>query len=133
VVQLRHLAPLADARAESPPESVLRLHWYEASGLPAPVPQLWVHDDGYARYRVDVGNEDLRYGAEYDGRWFHEDKQADAERRAWLEQDGGWVIDAFVDADIYPRGDPTTRLQQGALRARRRSGRWVPQGRFLPQ
>ena len=131
VVQLRHLAPLADPRAESPPESVLRLHWLEASGMPRPTPQVWVHDDGYARYRVDVGNPELRYGAEYDGRVFHEDEEADEERREWLDETGGWVIDAFVDADIFPRGDPTTRLQHGAYVARRRSGLWVPQGSFL--
>ncbi|WP_432478508.1 type IV toxin-antitoxin system AbiEi family antitoxin domain-containing protein [Nocardioides sp. GXQ0305] len=131
VVQLRHLAPLADPRAESPPESVLRLHWLEASGMPSPEPQVWVHDGDYARFRVDVGNEELRYGAEYDGRAFHEDDAADAERRAWLDLVGGWVIDTFVDVDIYPRGDPTTRLQHGAYLARRRSGLWVPQGRYL--
>jgi hypothetical protein len=132
VVQLRHLVPLADPRPESPPESVLRLHWLEASGMPAPEPQVRVHDDdGYARFRVDVGNEDLRYGAEYDGRVFHDDEEADAARREWLHADGGWVIDVFVDADIYPRGDPTTRLQHGAYLARRRSGLWVPQGRYL--
>jgi hypothetical protein len=131
VVQLRHLAPLADPRAESPPESVLRLHWLEASGMPAPEPQVWVHDEGYPRFRVDVGNAKLRYGAEYDGRAFHEDEEADTERRAWLDEAGGWVIDVFADADIYPRGDPTTRLQHGAYLARRRSGLWVPQGRFL--
>lgn len=131
VVQLRHLAPLADPRAESPPESVLRLHWLEASGMPPPEPQVWVHDDGYPRFRVDVGNDDVKYGAEYDGRVFHEDDEADAERREWLDVAGGWVIDAFVDAEIYPRGDPTTRLQHGAYLARRRSGLWVPQGRYL--
>ena len=131
VVQLRHLVPLADPRPESPPESVLRLHWLEASGMPPPEPQVWVHDGDHARYRVDVGNDDLRYGAEYDGAAFHDDDQADGERREWLDEEGGWVIDVFVDADIYPRGDPTTRLQHGAYLARRKSGLWVPQGRYL--
>lgn len=131
VVQLRTLAPLADPRAESPPESVLRLHWLEAPGLPPPEPQVWVHDHGAARYRIDLGNEDLRYGAEYDGRLFHEDEEADERRRRWLDVDGDWTIDAFTDDDIYPRGDPTTRLRQGADLARQRSGRWVPQGLYL--
>jgi hypothetical protein len=133
VVQLRHLAPLADPRAESPPESVLRLHWLEASGMPPPEPQVWVLDDGYARFRVDVGNEELRYGAEYDGVAFHDDEPADCERREWLDVTGGWVIGAFVAADIFPRGDPTTRLQHGVYLARRRSGLWVPEGGYLHQ
>lgn len=131
VVQLRHLAPLADPRPESPPESVLRLHWIESGGMPPPQPQVWVLADGHPRHRVDVGNDELRYGAEYDGQAFHEDADADSERRQWLDEVGGWVIDAFVDADIYPRGDPTMRLQQGAYLARRRSGLWVPQGLYL--
>jgi hypothetical protein len=132
VVQLRALAPLADPRPESPPESVLRLHWLEASGMPPPEPQVWVNDEeGWARYRVDVGNEDLRYGAEYDGVAFHRDEERDEVRRGWLHESGGWLIDAFGADDIYPRGDPTTRLQQGAYLARRRSGLWVPQGQYL--
>lgn len=131
VVQLRTLAPFADPRPESPPESVLRLHWLEASGLPPPEPQVWVHDRGVARFRVDVGNEDLRYGAEYDGRAFHQDAEADQERRTWLDESGGWVVDSFGADDIHPRGDPTARLQQGAEQARRRAGLWVPQGAYL--
>jgi len=131
VVQLRALAPLADPRPESPPESVLRLHWLDASGMPPPEPQVWVHDGGYARYRVDVGNDDLRYGAEYDGALFHQDVEVDEGRRDWLDESGGWIIDAFTAEDIYPRGDPTTRLQHGVYRARRRSGLWVPQGGYL--
>ena len=71
VVQLRHLAPLADGRAESPPESALRLHWHDA-GLPRPDPQWWVHDDeGSAVYRLDLALPACRYAAEYDGERFH--------------------------------------------------------------
>lgn len=131
VVQLRWLAPLADPRAESPPESVLRLHWLDAGGMPLPEPQVWVYDDGWPRYRVDVGNDEISYGAEYDGKAFHADEEADGARLAWLREEGGWMIDTFVDDDIFPRGDPTTRLQHGAYLARRRTGQWVPQGRFL--
>ncbi len=67
VVQLRWLAPLADPRAESPPESVLRLHWLDVGGMPPPEPQQWVHDAGYPRYRIDLTVPELRYGAEYNG------------------------------------------------------------------
>ena len=48
VTTLRALAPLADGRAESPPESILRLYWIDA-GLPWPLPQLEVWVDGEAR------------------------------------------------------------------------------------
>jgi hypothetical protein len=36
VRQLRALAPLADARAQSPPESILRLRWLDCTDLPGP-------------------------------------------------------------------------------------------------
>lgn len=129
VVQLRWLAPLADPRAESPPESVLRLHWLDATGMPPPEPQAWVYDGGYPRYRIDLSNPTLRYGAEYNGRAFHSE-DSDAERLEWLD-DAGWVIDEFVDVDIYPHGDPISKLLAGCSRARRRSGLWVPQGHYL--
>ncbi len=52
------LAPLADGRAESPPESILRLYWIDA-GLPRPVPQLEVWVDGLLIARLDLGNLEI--------------------------------------------------------------------------
>ena len=129
VVQLRWLAPLADPRAESPPESVLRLHWLDTGGMPPPEPQHWVHDAGFPRYRIDLTVPELKYGAEYNGQAFH-DEASDRGRLEWL-RDQGWVMDVFEAIDIYPRGDPTARLRAGCRRARRRSGLWVPQGGYL--
>ena len=61
VRQLRALAPLGDGRAESPGESALRLHWYDA-GLPRPELQIWVYDDdGVAIYRLDIALPEIRY------------------------------------------------------------------------
>ncbi|WP_127480946.1 type IV toxin-antitoxin system AbiEi family antitoxin domain-containing protein [Nocardioides pantholopis] len=121
VVQLRGLIGLADPRAESVAESVLRLHWYDA-GLPAPELQWWVADsDEVAVYRLDLALPELRYAAEYDGEAFHgPDRTAyDAARRGWLA-DRGWVVDVFTKADVFvPRADPGRRLQDGVLRARR--------------
>ena len=54
VTTLRTIAPLADGRAESPPESILRLYWIDA-GLPWPVPSARGlgrrRDDRQARHR----------------------------------------------------------------------------------
>ncbi len=81
VCQLRYLAPLADARSESPGESALRLHWYDA-GLPTPEPQCWVFDSlGRPVFRVDLGLPELRYAAEYDGEEFHTDDRGHRARR----------------------------------------------------
>ena len=72
VVQLRALAPLADPRSESLGESVLRLRWLDLTSLPRPEPQVPVFDDwGQEVYRLDLGVEELRFSAEYDGEEFH--------------------------------------------------------------
>jgi hypothetical protein len=134
VCQLRYLAPLADARSESPGESALRLHWYDA-GLPTPEPQCWVFDSlGRPVYRVDLGLPELRYAAEYDGEEFHTD-DADVEhddaRRAWLEGQN-WIVEVF-DKRIYTTADPVPRLRQRFEDARRSVSIWTPglPGTFL--
>lgn len=121
VIQLRALAPLADGLAESPGESALRLHWYDA-GLPRPELQHWVLDDhGVGIYRLDISAPDLRYAAEYDGEEFHglQDREHDAARRSWIEQERTWTIDAFRKAEVYGlHGDPGPTLRDGLRRAR---------------
>lgn len=63
VIQLRHLAPLADPRAESPGESVLRLRWLDLPSLPLPTPQVSIlGPSGREIYRLDLGVEEIRFG-----------------------------------------------------------------------
>ncbi|HWJ81399.1 MAG TPA: hypothetical protein VNS55_04095 [Nocardioides sp.] len=123
---LRAIAPLADGRAESPPESVLRLRWIEAL-LPAPVPQLEVWHLGELLARLDLGNEDARYGAEFDGMEWHsspEQQAHDRQRRAACEEHEGWLIDVFVKENLYGRTANAERmLREGMAEARRRLGR----------
>jgi hypothetical protein len=127
VVQLRYLAPpLADPRSESQPEAALRLHWYD-TGLPKPELQWWVYDDrGVGIYRLDLALPDLRLAAEYDGVAFHssdQDSAHDEERREWLDRSRRWVIEVFVNKDVYaPLADPGVRLQSGLARAQARLG-----------
>ena len=134
VVQLRSLVGLIDGRAESPPESILRWHWI-AEGLPEPDLQIWVADDfGQPRFRIDLGNESLRYGAEYFGSRFHADDRSerDQARLQWLDRERHWEIDVFTTEDLFGRGaDPGPRLRAGVKRARERRGAWRPQGHFL--
>ena len=122
VLQLRALAPLGDARAESQPESALRLHWHE-SGIPAPPePQIWVYaDDGSPRFRIDIGDRETQYGAEYYGEEFHTDESADddAARIEWLERGRGWEMDVFTKDHVYGRElDAGARLRKGFAKAR---------------
>ncbi|HRD60880.1 MAG TPA: hypothetical protein PLZ93_03940 [Nocardioides sp.] len=122
VINLRTLALLADGRAESPGESAVRLGWIDA-GLPAPQPQLEVWENGVLIARVDVGNPELGYIAEYDGVEWHtssEQRQHDSERREAVSQ-LGFVVDAFEKHDVYgPRRNLEERLIIGAQRARDR-------------
>jgi hypothetical protein len=103
VRQLRELVPLGDPGAESPPESALRLHWYDAE-LPRPETQIWVPgDDGRPRFRIDLGHREARYGAEYFGEEYHPEEQDehDEARLAWLRTRRDWVMDVFVKVDVY--------------------------------
>lgn len=136
VVQLRALAPLADGLAESPGESALRLHWYDA-GLPRPQLQHWVFDEhGVGIYRLDITLPELRYAAEYDGEEFHSadpDLEHDDERRGWIEKHRHWTIDPFRKADVYGRHeDPAPTLRDGLRRARRSMTRWSPESIRIP-
>ncbi len=105
VVQLRELAPLADARSGSPGESALRLRWIEA-GLPPVRPQVPVRVNrfGIARAYVDLGNEELRFGAEYDGWDWHssdEQREHDRRRRKWLRDEEGWTLAVFTKSEVF--------------------------------
>lgn len=130
VRQLRWIAPLADPRAESPGESALRLHWYDA-GLPRPEPQFRIRDAmGQELYRLDVSDPQVRYAAEYDGEEFHtseEDVAHDARRRDWIRRERHWTIDAFDKAAVYDRrSDIDRRLRAGFLAAKKSVSFWIP-------
>jgi len=103
VVQLRRLIPLADPRAESPGESWTRLAIVDA-GLPAPEPQVWVHERGVRVFRVDLAYPLSRVAVEYDGREFHdseERREHDRKRRAWLER-RGWTVIVVDEGSFKP-------------------------------
>ena len=121
VTTLRLLAPLADGRAESPPESIRRLYWIDA-GLPQPVPQLEIWVDGIMIARLDVGHLEIRFAAEYDGVEWHsspEQRSHDrARREAVREQD--FTIDVFRKENVFGRRrDVDARLLAAAMQANR--------------
>ena len=126
VVQLRRLAALGDRGAESPPESALRLHWHEADIPAPPETQIWVHaDDGMPRFRIDVGDPEVRFGAEYFGEEFHgtDAEAADEDRLQWLRDRRGWVMEVFTKADVYgPDLAAGDRLHRGYFMARSTMG-----------
>jgi hypothetical protein len=122
VTTLRALAPLADGRAESPPESVLRLYWIDA-GLPWPVPQLKVWADGALIARLDIGHPEIRYAAEYDGAEWHSspEQQAHDRRRRAAVRDLDFTVDAFTKQNVFGQHrDVETRLAEVAAEVNRK-------------
>ena len=104
VTRARRALPLLDGRAESPPESYVRV-WLSLCRLPTMVPQLQIRDRrGRPFARVDLGNERYRVVGEYEGA-HHRDKEQfgrDVARRAALA-DAGWEV---VQVESESLADP---------------------------
>lgn len=125
VTTLRAVAPLADGRAESPPESVLRLRCLE--NLFPLTPQVEVFEQGRFVARLDLGDESLLVGAEYDGPEWHSSPDQlthDRERRQDVRKQG-YLVEVFTKHDLF-RGRGTAadekivRLRRSALARRGR-------------
>ena len=130
VVQLRELAPLADPRAQSPAESVLRLRWLDGPGLPPPTPQAPVFDaSGNEVFHLDLGIPEIKFGAEYDGEEWHdgeEDKKYDEHRRGWIVE-RGWTIRVLRKQNVFGADQNAwVVLQDGIAEARRKMSRLRP-------
>ena len=122
VTTLRTLAPLADARAESPPESILRLYWIDA-GLPFPQPQLEVWVGGTLLARLDIGHLRSLFAAEYDGVEWHsspEQRTHDRKRRKAVRREAGFTVEVFDRNDVFGHHRTVeTRLARAAVELNR--------------
>ena len=120
VRRLRTIVGLADPRAESPPESWVRLEIVDR-GLPLPALQHWVRIDGVPTYRLDLAYPHARVAVEYDGDEFHttpEQRESDRLRRERLRE-LGWTIIVLTKADFAPdRADAWVRRLREALAGR---------------
>ncbi len=112
------LLALATGRAESPPESVLRLIVVEA-GLPVPEAQYEITTiDGRHLYVLDMAWPELRIALEYDGFAAHEERSdRDAERDQRLAG-RGWVTIRATAADLR---DPSRVLAELRTHFKRRA------------
>lgn len=91
---------LCDPRAESPPESALRVHIRRA-GLPRPTPQYRVMINGEFVARVDLAWPRLKFAVEYDGQWHVDPRQlADDRTRLRALQSVGWTIFHVTRSDM---------------------------------
>lgn len=117
IVRAREALALCDPRAESPPESELRVRMHFA-GL-HPEPQLHIYADGEFVARVDFGFEEERLVVEYDGEWHGQGSALarDRVRQNKLRQ-AGWQIH-FVTKEMMVNPDVVIDEIYGAvLRAR---------------
>ncbi len=122
----REAVGLADAGAESPQESVLRLAWRDA-GLPRPLCNVVVRDQaGQFVARVDLIDPDVGLVGEYDGLWHSgsERRSDDARRQQALESLGLVVVRAASD-DVRPGREMALRRR---LREAHRRAAKAPRG-----
>ncbi|MBY3555651.1 endonuclease domain-containing protein [Modestobacter lapidis] len=102
---------LADERAESPPESRLRV-LLTLAGLP-PVPQWRVgRPDGVFIARVDLGYPAAKVAVEYDGAWHGAPGELGRDRRRInaLVQ-AGWRVLYVTAADLHRPGEVVARVR----------------------
>ena len=99
-VKARRAVSLADHRAESQPESRLRV-LLALAGVPA-VPQFTVRDgEGAFVARVDLAYPELRLAIEYDGAWHDERGQFTKDRRRLNRAAAaGWTVLHVTAADL---------------------------------
>jgi very-short-patch-repair endonuclease len=120
----RAVLPVADRRAESPMESVLRwlLH---VAGLPAPDLQFAVRSAGGVLVgRADLAWPDRKVLVEFDGN-VHRERAVfvnDVRRQNALVA-AGWTVLRFTSADVLGRPDEVVAEIRRALRARDRRTR----------
>jgi hypothetical protein len=105
---------------------VLRLRCREA--LIPVVPQVEVYRAGILIGRLDLANEELMLGAEYDGPEWHSSPDQLAHDRARRREfrDEGWLVKAFGKDAVFGRDrECDAVLHEAAREARRRRGRRV--------
>lgn len=114
----RNAIDLADAGAQSPKETWVRLLLIRA-GLPRPQTQIPVSDEfGGSTYYLDMGWENFKVAAEYDGEQHRRDRWQytwDIRRHETLERLGWMVIRVVVGdrpADIVSRVRAALALRQ---------------------
>ncbi|NPC43825.1 hypothetical protein [Nocardioides sp. zg-1230] len=106
---LRMVAPHTDGRSQSGGETVVRWRWLNLP-VPPPEPQIEVRSRGRLAY-IDVGNQDLRFGVEFQGLEWHtgEHEAEDDERFGWLGDDAGWIMEPVWSSDVY---GPQARIEE---------------------
>jgi hypothetical protein len=117
IVLARQAEELADSRAESPPESRVRV-WLVRDGL-HPVPQYWIEDSRGRLARADLAFPEQQVAIEYDGSWRDGELWALNRDRERLNrvQAAGWEV-VFVTAPLLADPWRMVRTVRAALARR---------------
>jgi hypothetical protein len=115
---VRRAVALVDARAESPPESWVRVALVR-SGLPQPVPQFTVDLPHGVRYRLDLAWPEHCVAVEYEGAYhFAEGQVVRDDQRLHDLASAGWTIIRLSAPDLRDLDGVVDRVRT-ALLARR--------------
>ncbi|MGY1702055.1 DUF559 domain-containing protein [Geodermatophilus sp. SYSU D00766] len=119
--RVRRALELTDPRSESPPESVVRVACVLA-GLPAPVPQYEVVEDGRRLARVDLAWPEHRVVVEYEGEYHFDGVQIERDdaRLARLVA-AGWLVIRVAAHDLRALDDVVDRVRTALTRRAVRS------------
>lgn len=114
IVRARQAEQLADPRAESPPESRVRV-WLVLDGL-HPQPQYWIEDSRGRLARADLAFPEQKVAVEYDGFWRDGELWALNRDRDRLNrvQAAGWEV-VFVTASLLAAPARMVRTVRAAL------------------
>ncbi len=117
IVGARQAEELADPRAESPPESRMRV-WLVRDGL-RPVPQYWIEDSRGRLARADLAFPEQLVAIEYDGSWRDGELWALNRDRERLNrvQAAGWEV-VFVTGPLLADPRRMVRTVRAALARR---------------
>lgn len=117
VVQVRRWLPYLDCRSASPMESRTRARLL-AYGLPAPDLQIRVLTSSGVKF-LDLGWEQYRVGADYEGQEFHtgDGRMSKDRRRHNAITDGEWRMFYPTARDIYTDYRAFASMVERALRA----------------
>ncbi|WP_460435207.1 endonuclease domain-containing protein [Angustibacter speluncae] len=125
VVAVRRAFGLVDPRAESLPESAVRVHLVLAGF--DPTPQYVIRVRGRVVARVDLALVEHRVAVEYDGAWHALREQLERDRaRLNHLREAGWVV-VHVTADLLRRpADVVAAVRRAVGGAAANSGRSAP-------
>lgn len=114
----RKLIELADGRAQSPPESVLRVRLILA-GLPRPVPQYPVRLSGGLVLHPDLAWPEFKVAVEYDGQWHGDPDRLHLDRQRLNRLSvAGWLVLHVTSRRLHRDFPAVVREIRAALMSR---------------